>query len=103
MPDPKAIDLIEDLIQAVETLQGLCGWEPPEGTDHAEWVGCEVVANAAKFYIQAQTVDPAAKNHPCDKCGEMVPEDEYLGHDQQEPPFETEYLCSDCYDHPTND
>ena len=47
----KAIDLIEDLIKAVETLQGLCGNEPPDDTDHAEWVGCEVVANAAKFFI----------------------------------------------------
>ena len=32
--------------------------------------------------------------HPCDKCGVMVPEDEYTGHDK--PDGTSEYLCADC-------
>ena len=31
-----AVDLIEDLIQSVQTLQGMCGWEPPEDAEHAD-------------------------------------------------------------------
>ena len=46
-----AVDLIEDLIQSVQTLQGMCGWEPPEDAEHADWVGCEVVANAAQNFV----------------------------------------------------
>ena len=54
-----SISLIEDLIHAVEKLQGLCGWEPPEDTDRtaseqADWVWCEVVANTAQHFVDCQ-------------------------------------------------
>jgi len=77
MQDSKAIDLIEDLIRAVETLQGLCGHEPPDDTDPAEWVGCEVVANAAKFYIQAQK---APRTIPAIPVTDGKEEDSYRRH-----------------------
>lgn len=48
----QAVDLIEDLIQSVQTLQGMCG-EPPEDSDQASWVGCEVAANAAQNFVDS--------------------------------------------------
>ena len=48
----KSIDLVEDLIRAVQTLQGMCGWEPPEGGEHADWLGCEMIVNSAKSFIE---------------------------------------------------
>ena len=52
-PMAQAVELIEDLIQSVRTLQGMCGWEPPEDSDHAAWLGCEVVANAAQNFVDS--------------------------------------------------
>lgn len=41
-----------------------------------------------------ETVEVVSRSHQCDKCGVMVPEDEYTGHDK--PDGTSEYLCPDC-------
>ena len=41
----------------------------------------------------AQVTGP--EDHPCDKCGEMVPEDEFCGNTRRD--GTSEYLCPDCY------
>ena len=51
-----AVELIEKLLEAVKALQGMCGWEPPCDSDHAEWLGCEMVASdAVQFLASAKT------------------------------------------------
>ena len=88
----QAVDLIEDLIQSVQTLQGMCG-EPPEDSDQASWAECEVVANAAQNFVDS--LRPTPTSHPCDGCGVSVREDEYLGYDKAN--GETEYFCENCF------
>ncbi len=34
-------------------------------------------------------------SHPCEKCGDQVPENEHCGNDR--PDGTSEYLCPDCY------
>jgi|TARA_Y100000296_G_C5164734_1_gene253910 hypothetical protein len=41
-----------------------------------------------------ETVEVVSRSHQCDKCGVMVPEDEYHGHHGSG--GTSEYLCPDC-------
>ena len=63
-------NLIRDLIKAVETLQGLCGNEPPEDADTTAWADCEAARAAAAPAVTG--------NYACNQCGYHVPlADEY--------------------------
>tara|TARA_R100001126_G_C4812732_1_gene142703 strand:- start:176 stop:580 length:405 start_codon:yes stop_codon:yes gene_type:complete len=44
--------------------------------------------------------DNDVPSHPCDGCGVPVQEDQYLGNDK--PDGTTEYLCENCYIHPSD-
>ena len=90
--------MIFRLFHAATMLKGMCGNEPDKRDPSMvrDWAFIEGILTDAEMFIRSTPDDD--QTLPCDGCGEDVHIDEYCGHDQQEPPFETEYLCPDCYD-----